>query len=136
MCQRKNQALLEYGSSQLYYKIDEYPTAIGSVIATHSNNTINLNTAPLNVIEQALRSAGRGGLEVVQAARAEGRAANLGDLQVNQSSKRQTIKLTNSSNAWSFRIDIRVGTLHRSWWITYTRIKSKWECAQRLAITE
>lgn len=126
----------EDGSSQLRYQIENSSASIGSVIATHSNNTINLNTAPIKVIEQALRSAGRGGLEVVLAARAEGRAANLGDLQVIQSSKRQTIKLANSSNAWSFRIDIHVGTLHRSWWVTYTRNKSKWECTQRLGITQ
>ncbi|MCH8825275.1 MAG: hypothetical protein IH984_17400 [Planctomycetes bacterium] len=126
----------EGGLSQLRYQVDKSPSAIGSVIATHCNNTINLNTAPLKVIEQALRSAGRGGLEVVLAARTEGRAANLGDLQVNQSSKRQTIKLVNSSNAWSFRIDIRSGSLKRSWWAIYIKTKSTWECAQRLAITE
>ena len=126
----------ENGSSQLRYQVDESPTVIGSVIATHCNNTLNLNTAPLKVTQQALRSAGRGGLEVVLAARADGRAANLGDLPANQSSNRQTIKLANSSIAWSFRIDIRVGSLYRSWWATYTKTKSTWECAQRLAITE
>ena len=82
----------EEASSKLNYQIDENPTAIGSVIATHCDGTINLNTAPIKVMEQALRSAGLGGLEVVLAARAQGRAANLGDLQTNQSSKRQTIK--------------------------------------------
>ncbi|MCH8825288.1 MAG: hypothetical protein IH984_17465 [Planctomycetes bacterium] len=126
----------EGGLSQLRYQDQYIPTAIGSVIATHSNNTINLNTAPLKVIEQALRSAGRGGLEVVLAARNEGRAANLGELQVNQSSKPRTIRLANSSNAWSFRIDIRVDSLNRSWWAIYTKTKSTWECVQRLAITE
>lgn len=127
---------IEKDSSQLRNQAEGNSTAIGSVVATHSDSTINLNTAPIKVIEQALRSAGRGGLDVVLIARTEGRAANLGELQVNQSSKPRTIRLTNSSNAWSFRIDLRVGALNRSWWATYTQYKSTWECAQRLAITE
>lgn len=97
---------------------------------------INVNTAPREVVEQALRAAGRGGLELVLAARVEGRSVSLGDLRVSSSSSRAAPQIIGSSFAWSFRIDVQVGPLRRSWWAVYMKARSTWECVQRLAIAQ
>ena len=96
--------------------------AIGALVATHSGGAsggggggrINVNTAPPEVLRHALRAAGRGGLELVLAARAEGRSVPLGDLRVSSSSSRAAPQIVGSSSAWSFRIDVQVGPLRRS----------------------
>ena len=117
-------------------KAQPIPLAIGAFVATHSEGRINVNTAPREVVEQALRAAGRGGLEFVLAARAEGRSVPLADLPSSSSSNRTAPQIVGSSSAWSFRIDIRVGPLRRSWWAVYVTSRSTWECVQRLAIAE
>ena len=113
------------------------PLAIGAIVSTHSGGggRININTAPPELLEQAFRGAGRGGLELVLAARAEGRSVSLGDLPTSSSSS-TTPQIVGTSSAWSFRIDIRVGPLRRSWWAVYVKSRSTWECVQRLAIAE
>lgn len=110
--------------------------AIGALLSTHTVNRINVNTAPRKVVEQALRAAGRGGIEFILATRGEGRAVSLGDLPGGSDPNRAALWITGTSTAWAFRIDIRVGTLRRSWWAVYVRSRSSWECVQRLAITE
>ena len=112
--------------------------AIGALVATHSGGggRINVNTAPPDVVKHALRAAGRGGLDLVLAARAEGRSVSLGDLRVSSSSSRAAPQIVGSSSAWSFRIDVQVGPLRRSWWAVYVKSRSTWECVQRLAIAQ
>ena len=112
--------------------------AVGAFLATHSGGRgrINVNTAPPELLEQALRGAGRGGLEFILAARAEGRSVPLGVLPASPNSNRTAPQIVGSSSAWSFRIDIQVGPLRRSWWAVYVKTRSNWECVQRLAITE
>ena len=116
------------------------PLAVGAFVATHSGGggegRINVNTAPRDVVKHALRAAGRGGLELVLAARAEGRSVPLGDLRVSSSSNRTAPQIVGSSVAWSFRIDVQVGPLRRSWWAVYVKSRSTWECVQRLAIAQ
>lgn len=112
--------------------------AVGAFVATHSGGEgrINVNTAPPDVVRHALRAAGRGGLELVLAARAEGRSIPLGDLSVSSSSSRAAPQIVGSSLAWSVRIDVQVGPLRRSWWAVYVKSRSTWECVQRLAIAQ
>ena len=112
--------------------------AVGALVATHSGggSRINVNTAPPDVVKHALRAAGRGGLEHVLAARAEGRSVSLGDIGVSSSSNRAAPQIVGSSVAWSFRIDVQVGPLRRSWWAVYVKGRSTWECVQRLAIAQ
>lgn len=118
--------------------------AVGALVATHSGGAsggggggrINVNTAPPDVVKHALRAAGRGGLALVLAARAGGRSVPLGDLRVSSSSSRAAPQIVGSSVAWSFRINIRVGPLRRSWWAVYVKSRSTWECVQRLAIAQ
>ena len=118
------------------------PLAVGAFVATHSGGggggggRINVNTAPPEVLKQALRAAGRGGFELVLAARADGRAVPLGDLPVSSSSSRAAPQIVGSSFAWSLRIDVQVGPLRRSWWAVYVKSRSTWECVQRLAIAQ
>ncbi len=111
--------------------------AIGSCAATHNPGLINVNTAPAEVLEAALRSAGRGGLDQILAARAEGRLApTAGQPQLGVASRGAPQPVA-TSPGWAMRIDIAVGALHRSWWAVYTKSAStQWECVQRLAIPE
>ena len=120
---------------------DEPASAIGLHTPTHNpapNNPgagkLNVNTAPIALVEAAMRSAGIGGIEQIIAARANGKLANAPNLKATlQVSKMQFVS---RSSVWSFRIDIRVGRLRRSWWAVYIQGSREWECVQRLAIAE
>ncbi len=115
--------------------------SIGAWIATHPvgpNGAINVNTAPLPLVEAALAAAGRGGIEVILAARGEGRVAPLPRALERDTSGRadDTPRLVGSSSCWSVRIDVRVGSVQRSWWTVYRQASGRWECVQRLVITD
>ncbi len=112
------------------------PPVIGAYVATHNPGRINVNTAPMELVEAALRLAGRGGLEHIVAARSADRLALLNDLPRTAELNRTAPRIAASSNAWAFRIDLRVGTLRPSWWAVYAKPRSTWECVQRLAISE
>jgi hypothetical protein len=115
----------------------DVPGAIGAFVATHPSGLININTAPIDLVEAALRLAGRGGLEQIVATRTEGRTASLASLPRVAGQGEKGFRITAGSSAWSFRIDIRVGPLRRSWWSVYVgQGSNRWECAQRLAIPE
>lgn len=106
--------------------------AIGALVATHSSDAgaININTAPQHLLTAAMREAGRGGVESVLDARTRGIATTLAS-QPTQSLQR-TAKIVTRSDLWSFRIDIRVGPVTRSWWCVYQAN----QCVQRLVIPE
>jgi hypothetical protein len=114
--------------------------AIGELIATHNSAPprLNVNTAPMALVEAAMRLAGRGGTEQVMAARKAGKFATVGSASSPVSAEAKFVpQIVSSSTCWSFRIDVRVGPLWRSWWATYEPGESgKWKCVQRLAITE
>ncbi|MCH8151424.1 MAG: hypothetical protein IH830_03510 [Planctomycetes bacterium] len=109
---------------------------LGAYLATHNPGRINVNTAAMDLVEAALRLAGRGGLEQIIAARTQGRLASLSALSPTADPHSAAPRIAASSNAWAFRIDLRVGTLRRSWWAVYVQSRSTWECVQRLAIPE
>ena len=115
--------------------------AVGELVASHNeSNAINVNTAPLALVERALLEAGRGGLEMIEMQRREGKPVTLDELpsvphEENQRD-RNSIRLTGASDSWSFRVDIQVGILSRSWWCVYQRMRSKWQLTQRLIIDE
>ena len=91
------------------------------------------------LVEAAMRLAGRGGLEQIVAARKIGKPANAGSqIAPTKSGEKFIPQIVSSSTCWSFRIDIHVDVLWRSWWATYkiNNNTGKWECVQRLAITE
>ena len=118
---------------------------LGTIIATHNDgpSRINLNTAPPRVIRQALRLAGRGGIEQIIAARSEGERIRLGALPRDGEPGTRAPELVARSDAWSMRIDLEVNRVRRSWWVVYAQERSRhrtsdrdWRCVQRLAINE
>ncbi len=151
-----------------------HPATLGEYVATHqvirenrngrnprsSSSTsiigaiINVNTAPLPLVEAALRAAGgTGGLPAIIEARQQGKFANVpkrarsnndDDKQTHNNSLLSNVVITNQSQAWAFRIDITVNQCTRSWWTIYARssspnrtsTNSEWEWVQRLAIIQ
>ncbi len=115
---------------------DDAPApAFGSLVATHPPRMINVLTAPLPLVEAAMRLAGRGDLDQVLEARERGEQPELA-APPRRSSRRSIPRIVTVSPVWSMRIDIQVGHALRSWWATYERAGSNWRCVQRLAITE
>jgi len=122
--------------------------ALGSHVATHnplpnsggrvrrrvSPPAINVNTATMDVVEAALRAAGRGGLEQITAARTEGKPFAPGDAPVIRQGS--GINLVASSSVWAFRIDTRVDRVRRAWWCVYALDGTDWKLVQRLVVTE
>jgi hypothetical protein len=119
--------------------------ALGALIATHNAepSRINVNTAPLPLVESALRLAGRGGLDQIIESRRQGKLASVaGQASANGSVDPQLVpQLDSKSDRWSFRIDARVGTVRKSWWAVYLPVvsakpidKFHWMCVQRLVI--
>jgi len=106
------------------------PQALGAMLATHNPGAVNVNTAPRGLLEAAMREAGRGGLEAILDARSRGEPASFAAR--SSRSSQQSIALTARSDVWSFRIDIRVGPIMRSWWC----VDQSNECVQRLVIPE
>lgn len=117
--------------------------SIGAWVATHpvgSAGSINVNTAPLPLIETAMSQAGRGGIDVILNARREGRLAALPAAATSTSGDQQRSgeapRLVAVSSSWSVRIDIRVGTARRSWWTVHRQSSGRWECVQRCVIPD
>jgi hypothetical protein len=128
----------------------ESRAALGAFIATHnppppqSNQrrsrrrnrpqaAINVNTAPIELIEAAMRMAGRRGIEQIVDARERGESARATGSVIAQPIPNAPALIA-TSDVWSFRIDATIGTLSRSWWAVYTKDQGSWRCVQRLAI--
>jgi hypothetical protein len=109
--------------------------AVGALAATHNpRNQVNVNTAPIPLIEQAMRMAGRGGVEQIIAARTAGVAATVPAAMASPGEAGDAPQLVAGSSCWSFRIDVRVASVQRSWWEVYELCGDGWTCVQRLAI--
>lgn len=127
-----------------------FPTAgavipsLGERAATHNpprpgaRAAVNINTAPLPLIESVYRARGLGGLDAVLESRAAGRVASPGALRAPRDDPPpETTPLPVAmSTAWAFRVDCRVGGVLRSWWCVYADAGSNWERVQRIAITD
>ena len=117
--------------------------ALGAQVATHNGapTRININTCSLNLLQAALRSANRGGIEAIVQARSRGRPA---DISVDRRSENlridrvntSSVRLVASSRCWAFRIDVRVNRVHRSWWSVFEKSTSGWKCVQRLVVPD
>lgn len=115
---------------------------LGAYVASHNPGRVNVNTAPLDLLERALRLAGRGGIDQIVEARSNGEAF-MPQSASEQSPQRprRALEISGQSNAWAFRIDLAVGlrgrgAVRRSWWSVYVEKESNWSCVQRLAIPE
>ena len=141
--------------SQLTDELSIYPSlqepayvAIGAMIATHDTDPlrINVNTATRWLLEHALRAANRGGLEQIIRSRSDGKAATVGgEVTRGRGGVEPELvpQLVSTSDRWSFRIEVSVGPVRKSWWAVYGpnagSTKSvnqyKWKCVQRLVIS-
>ncbi len=117
--------------------------ALGAYIATHNTTapgapaTINVATAPMPLVEAALRVAGRGGIEHITSARQQGAPIAVEELatrDADASGRPSKVRLVAQSSVWAMRIDCRVGAVRRSWWAVYTQSDSDWGCVQRVAV--
>lgn len=121
---------------------EEDGLSIGAWIATHpvsESGSINVNTAPLLLVESAMAVAGRGGIEAIIAARREGRRAPLPGAVEDAdggAAPGRAPRLVGASSSWAVRIDVRVGAAQRSWWVVYQQISGRWECVQRCVIPD
>lgn len=128
----------------------ESRAALGAYVATHNpppheprqrrsrrrkrpQTAINVNTAPIELIEAAMRMAGLRGIEQIIDARERGEPATAAGTAVGQALPNAPALIA-TSDVWSFRIDATIGTLNRSWWAVYTKDQGAWRCVQRLAI--
>lgn len=155
-------AALRAGGGEAGQSTPGIPPAAGALLATHNTPTpargragarplragalpvvVNVNTAPRALLEAALRSEGRGGLEAILTARGEGRPFNPGRLRSAASRAGEgRIRLVGTSASWSVRIDVSVrdaqraghGATRRSIWAVYARGGDGWERVQQLVI--
>jgi hypothetical protein len=112
--------------------------SFGAYVATHNPGHLNVSTAPLVLLEAALRDAGRGGLEAILAARSAGRQAPIPTPASDPKYEARSNvgeRFVSVSDAWAFRVDARAGRVRRSQWLQYRPQELKWRCVQRLFIT-
>ncbi len=111
--------------------------ALGAVLATHGGAghaaRINVATTPRRVLAAAMHAAGAGD-QLDEVLRARGRGV-LPTLPV-PASESGVPTLAIASDCWSFRVDVRVGAVRRSRWVTFEEQGGRWTCAQRLNISE
>lgn len=119
-------------ASELPARREGGPSAIGGLLSTHAA-AINVNTAPLPLVEQALRLAGRGGFDLIVASRSQGKQVSIGALPSAAAppSDMNTPMLIASSDVWAFRLDARVGSVQRSMWRVYERSTGRHGGGQR-----
>jgi hypothetical protein len=113
---------------------------VGEYVATHNGDAdsagaLNVNTAPISVIERIMLLQGRGGLELVIAARTAGELATVPSAQGDDPALSPLPALIAQSDTWSFRIDLRAGLARRSWWLVCQSGGSgNWMCVQWIPI--
>lgn len=125
----------------------ERGSELGASIAAVDGATLNVNTAPLERVEAALRELGRSGADRIAAARHAGELASVpGPAAGEQSDERRrsdrgdehgsspTLQLVSTSDCFAFRIDAEFGRAQRSWWSVYRPHDGKWRLEQRLLI--
>ena len=115
---------------------------VGAWVATHNTAKLNVSTAPLAILEAALRELQRGGIDRVVAARQKGEHVPIppAGTDAPQDEPRR-IKLVSTSDCFAFRVDARAGKVRRSFWLVYQpgavseADQPRWRCVQRLLIT-
>jgi hypothetical protein len=120
-------------------------TSVGALIATHNPapHTLNVNTAPLALLEAAMRLEGYGGVDIIRDQRVRGRQAQIGARRARTDTGAQpAIQFISVSDRWAFRLDLRINRVRQSWWVIYGRNDRpgprgpRWMCLQRLRVQE
>lgn len=112
--------------------------ALGALIGTHNPGCLlNVNTAPMPLVEAALSAQGRGGLDEIRRARLAGEPALVPPLPAARRAMRAGGPvLSAASHIWAFRIDATVGPVRRSLWTLFSAESGEWHCVQRLVIDQ
>ncbi|MFI4883197.1 MAG: hypothetical protein ACIAQU_11495 [Phycisphaerales bacterium JB064] len=114
--------------------------ALGALVSTSERPSaqpmvrLNVNTTPAPLLAQALRLAGRGGYEQIMERRAKGQRSGPPPAPEGDRTGSPRIVLAASSSSWGVRIDLRVGSVRRSWWTVWTRISGDWMLQRRTPI--
>lgn len=111
--------------------------ALAALVSSHAEGRVrlNVNTAPIALLEAAQAALQADFVDSVRAARADGRAHGAPSVPAAQPGARgESIALVASSDLWSFRVDIACGPVVRSWWIAYGRTPDGWQRLQRTRI--
>ena len=125
----------------------EHPAAMGGLFATHnpwptrsgttrsrSGAVININTAPVRLIEDIFQIFNLGDPSNIFEKRA------LGELAIftlsAQDAKQVSVRLVSISRVWSFRTDVWIGTMRQSNWCVYSNQGGHWRLVQRVGIDD
>lgn len=125
----------------------KHPSAIGGLAATHhpwpslSGTTrsrtgvaININTAPISLIEEVFVSYNLGDPIDIFEKRANHEMARV-PLSA-QNAQQSNIRLVSTSRVWSMRVDVWIDTIRRSCWCVYANQGGQWRLVQRLIIAD
>lgn len=114
--------------------------ALGTLVSTSERPSaqptvrLNVNTTPSPLLARALRQAGRGGYEQIMERRAMGQRSGPPPTPDADRTGSPRIVLAASSSSWGVRIDVRVGSVRRSWWTVWTRVSGDWMLQRRTPI--
>ena len=128
------------GHRRIFPSPTSHEPALGALISTADRPSaqptvrLNVNTTPAPLLAQALRLAGRGGYEQIMERRAKGQRSGPPPMPESDRSGSQRIVLAASSSSWGVRVDIRVGSVRRSWWTVWTRVSGDWMLQRRTPI--
>lgn len=125
----------------------EHPAATGGLFATHnpwptrsgttrsrSRVVININTAPIQLIEDIFQIFNLGDPSGIFEKRAQGELATF-TLSA-QDARQVSVRLVSISRVWSFRVDVWIGTSRRSSWCVYSNQGGHWRLVQRVSIDD
>jgi len=125
----------------------EHPSATGGLFATHnpwptrsgttrsrSGAVININTAPVQLIEDIFQVFNLGDPSSIFEKRALGELA-LFTLSA-QDAKQVSVRLVSISRVWSFRVDVWIGMVRQSSWCVYSNQGGNWKLVQRIGIQD
>jgi hypothetical protein len=98
--------------------------------ADEQPHPININTAPIPLLESVLSRSGLDAIDGIIEARTEGRPATL-NLTLDEDS---TVRLVTRSTLWGFRCDVRTGSVFRSHWVVFEQTGGVWRLVRRIVI--
>jgi hypothetical protein len=114
--------------------------SLGALVSTSERPSaqptvrLNVNTTPAPLLARALRMAGRAGYEQIMERREMGQRSGPPPMPEGDRTGSPRVILAASSSSWGARIDIRVGSVRRSWWTVWTRVSGDWMLQRRTPI--
>lgn len=128
------------GHRRIFPSPTSHEPALGALVSTSERPSaqptvrLNVNTTPAALLARALRQAGRGGYEQIMERRAMGQRSGPPPMPEGDRTGSPRIVLAASSSSWGVRIDVRVGSVRRSWWTVWNRVSGDWMLQRRAPI--